>query len=146
MQPPTLLSALSALLMLTTPSVHASVTDEFVGKGYIYVLNHDNLASATPADRIGCLNERGALSVNSCAVFTRLDAPPYTLSTNAGNCTFDNRNTPANRESIYGENSYAWSCREDNADAKVQRANYYTVVSISAPGSSPLTHKDGVTD
>jgi hypothetical protein len=91
---------------------HADGASEFVGRGQIQVLNNTDVATASIADRIGCMNARGEFVLDDCAVFTRLDASPNTLSTSAGNCTFQNPNMPLNTDSIYGQDSHSWFCGE----------------------------------
>jgi hypothetical protein len=93
-------AALSALLW--AQASHASATDEFVGRAQIQVLNSTDVRTGSIADRVGCLNARGELTLNDCAVFTRSETSTHTLFTDAGNCTFQNPNMELNKDSIYG--------------------------------------------
>ncbi|KAH6845733.1 hypothetical protein B0I37DRAFT_310832 [Chaetomium sp. MPI-CAGE-AT-0009] len=125
-----LLPAVIAALLWAHTS-HASAIDDFVGRGQIQVLNNTDVSTASIADRIGCMNARGELTLNDCAVFTRADASPNTLSTSAGNCTFQNPNMPLNTDSIYGQDSHAWFCGE--GDWSKFDEYYYTIVSPGLP-------------
>lgn len=109
----TLLSALSALL-LTASLTHAAGSEDFEGQGEIHVLNSESYDKARPSDRIGCLDKTGALTVNNCAVFTKVKGYPDTLATEAGNCTFSNRAMPENSDNVYGRESFAYSCSAEN--------------------------------
>jgi hypothetical protein len=135
-------AGLAALVALSLPATSAaraitardSVSD-FVGSAQILVLNSTDITTADPvADRIGCLNARGLLTLDDCAVFTRADDPNthHTLSTSLGNCSFQNPNMPLNVDSIYGSNTRAWSCGPDadpgNFDGLAEY--YYTIVSL----------------
>lgn len=153
-------SALPSPETLTTTPSH-EVTEDFIGRGTIHILNSTSLSTASPADRIGCLNEHGMLisfshytttispssttndvnnndssntdknnNANKCAIFTRLDSDPHTLSTRKGNCSFQNTNMPTNRDSYYGGDSHAWFCGEDK-EGKGGGEWWYTVVSTT---------------
>ncbi|KAH6637214.1 hypothetical protein F5144DRAFT_620262 [Chaetomium tenue] len=105
---------LSALLW--AQASHASAPDEFVGRAQIQVLNSTDVRTASLTDRVGCLNARGELTLNDCAVFTRSETSTHTLFTSAGNCTFQNPNMPRNTDSIYGQSSHAFFCGEADWD------------------------------
>ncbi|KAK5662634.1 hypothetical protein OQA88_8548 [Cercophora sp. LCS_1] len=141
----TLLATLTALLLLIpsatpaslpsakTPLVKDSVKDLFKGHGYIHILNTDDISAASMKDAIGCLNEHGMFTRSDCAVFTRADAWPNTLSTSAGVCTFQNHDMPENLASWYGKGSYAFSCEGGEALRAELKDPYYTVQGFSQP-------------
>jgi hypothetical protein len=121
-------TALSALLW--TQAAHADSSDDpgFVGSARIHVLNITDLWDEKPLDkRIGCVNAAGRLTLDDCAVFTRFDALPNTVYTDAGNCTFQNPHMPMNTDSIYGQNTPAWWCGE-RGDWPMYEEYYYTLV------------------
>lgn len=93
-------AALTAFLW--AQASNASAPDEFVGRGQIQVLNSTDVSKGSIADRVGCLNARGELTLNDCAIFARSETPTHTLFTDSGNCTFQNTNMPLNKDSIYG--------------------------------------------
>ena len=115
-------AVLPTLLLLLPGSVHSltllkvprdALTD-FTGRAQIHVLNSTDLIKASPTNTIGCLDERGMLISPSsfpkgCAMFTRADLAPNTLSTSAGPCSFRDQTTPMNRDSIYGRNTHSVS-------------------------------------
>ncbi|EAQ90342.1 predicted protein [Chaetomium globosum CBS 148.51] len=127
-------AVLSALLW--APASHASAPDEFVGRAQIQVLNSTDVRTASLSDRVGCLNARGELTLNDCAVFTRSETPTHTLFTSAGNCTFQNPNMPRNTDSIYGQNSHAFFCGE--ADWDQYDEYYYTIGRCAWKPTMPL--------
>ncbi|KAI1205166.1 uncharacterized protein F4807DRAFT_444207 [Annulohypoxylon truncatum] len=98
-------AALGAIFAAT-----AAVAQDFSGSGQIWIINSTSLGGATPAESIGCLDATGALSLDDCATFTKLSTYPLTVSSEAGNCTFDDSSQPANTDSVYGAHSYAWHC------------------------------------
>ncbi|KAK0724973.1 hypothetical protein B0H67DRAFT_450297, partial [Lasiosphaeris hirsuta] len=120
-------------LLLTASSKPVPVTQQFVGQGRILVLGGSTFFNATPADRIGCLNKSGIVTVDDCAVFTRQDKMPHPLTTSAGSCSFRDSRMPANSESAYGKKSYAFSCREDNPPPSDSDEGYYTVDGFNYP-------------
>lgn len=113
-------------------SVHASITQkDFTGIGNIYVLNSSHWPTASPANKIGCLNEHGKListdSNETCGTFTRMDKYPYTLSTRIGNCTFQDQSQERNTDSKYGASDHAWNCEAGYASDIYDQL--YTIVS-----------------
>ncbi|KAF2471171.1 uncharacterized protein BDR25DRAFT_223245 [Lindgomyces ingoldianus] len=93
----------------------AKVTqDDFTGIGHILVLNSSDYRTASPKQIVGCLDDSGQImqekSLDDCGTFARLNEYPYTLSSKAGNCSFNDKNTAANTDSYYGKNDHAWSC------------------------------------
>ncbi|KAK3995155.1 hypothetical protein QBC44DRAFT_284321 [Cladorrhinum sp. PSN332] len=123
-------------LLPLLPSLAAAgeVTKDFVGLGQIHVLNSDSFFNASPEDRIGCLNEQGLLTLDDCAVFTRKDISPHTLSSSRGDCSFRNTNMPNNKDSWYGGNTHAWSCgRGLNIGGNGSEEFYYTVNGFRYP-------------
>ncbi|KAK3935093.1 hypothetical protein QBC46DRAFT_424092 [Diplogelasinospora grovesii] len=118
-------------LLLLAATATAQVTTLLKGQGEIHVLNSSSLTDASPADKIGCLDEGGMLTMGDCAVFTRLDSYPNTMSSTAGNCTFSNQNMPVNSDSVYGNNSHAWSCMSDHVG--VISDQLYTVNGFKYP-------------
>ncbi|KAF2710775.1 hypothetical protein K504DRAFT_475722 [Pleomassaria siparia CBS 279.74] len=105
----------SVLLLSSAIVASAGVTQkDFTGIGHIHVLKSDDWRKATPAQKVGCLDDQGLFikddSPNDCAVFSRLNVFPYTLSSQSGNCTFEDEHTPANTDSAYGKKDHAWTC------------------------------------
>ncbi|KAK1753567.1 hypothetical protein QBC47DRAFT_403909 [Echria macrotheca] len=130
---------LAASLLLSASGGHASsVTDQFVGKGRVLVLNSDNLEKAKPSDKVGCLNAKGdVVTLDQCAVFTRNETWPHELYSSAGTCTFRDTTTVQNLASVYGKGSYAFSC-SDVGDSVLKSAMwagepYYTVDGFNFP-------------
>ncbi|KAL2128459.1 hypothetical protein VTI74DRAFT_9172 [Chaetomium olivicolor] len=119
------------LAITTTALGQRNVESDFVGRGAIHVLNTTNLTTASPSDRIGCLNAHGMLTANDCAVFTRLDDLPHALYSEAGNCSFRNPDMPTNTDSVYGRNTHAWSCGGKREDNVVEY--YYTMNGFKYP-------------
>ncbi|KAK3306154.1 uncharacterized protein B0T15DRAFT_219175 [Chaetomium strumarium] len=140
-------AGLSALAMLSLPAastarvaavVSRDSVSEFVGRAQIHVLNSTDISTADPvANRIGCLNAQGLLTLDDCAVFTRADDPNthHTLSTSLGNCSFQNPNMPLNVDSIYGRDTHAWSCgpESDPAGLGGLAEYYYTISGFNYP-------------
>ncbi|KAL2170689.1 hypothetical protein VTG60DRAFT_4531 [Thermothelomyces hinnuleus] len=125
-------AVVSALLLWTGPARGKSAPDEFVGRGRIQVLNATDYATASIADRIGCMNADGRMTLRDCAVFTQLPNTPFSLSTSAGNCTTQNPDMPRNTDSVYGKNSYAWWCGQ-KGDWEQFDEYYYTINGFPAP-------------
>jgi hypothetical protein len=131
MKPITTILTLLALALTASASV---TQKDFSGVGNIFVLQSDDWRIASPtADRIGCLNKYGKLIVakpkTACGNFTRSGVFPYALSTEKGNCTFNDLSQERNTDSKYGRGDYAWNC-----NATYQSDIYdelYTVVSRS---------------
>jgi len=103
------------LLSLLAPTFASPVPSEDTAsqsQGFIYVLpaKGTNLLWASPKEAVGCLNKRGLLTLDDCAVFSRLQGGQGTLSTASGLCSFQDSTMPANKESVYGKGTYAWSC------------------------------------
>lgn len=114
------------------------VRDLFRGQGQIHVLNSSDFNTASPADRIGCFNEHGLLTLNDCAVFTHVHDQQTVadwLTTSVGNCSFKNPNMPKNTDSYYGSDTVAWSCVDSSVVDFVPGGglntgeHYYTIVS-----------------
>ncbi|KAK4120720.1 hypothetical protein N657DRAFT_579272 [Parathielavia appendiculata] len=128
---------MTALLWRKTAAAVAAtathdVRDDFVGRGRIHVLNSTSFVTASLADRIGCLNRHGMLTLRDCAVFTLFDDSPRSFYSAEGNCSFRNPNTPTNRDSYYGSDTHAWSCGGKDVDKSVNE-NYYTVNGFNYP-------------
>ncbi|KAK3899076.1 hypothetical protein C8A05DRAFT_18441, partial [Staphylotrichum tortipilum] len=103
----------------------------FTGRGQIHVLSSTDITKASPiVDRIGCLNARGMVTSFEfdCAVFTRLDDQPHTLSSPLGECSFRNQSMPSNKDSVYGRNTHAWWCGGLSGEGVEY---YYSVVSLA---------------
>jgi hypothetical protein len=121
--------------LLCAFSASASITQkDFTGIGNIVVLNSSDWRTASPtADKVGCLSEDGKLipanDRAACGTFTRRDTFPYTLSTEKGNCTFNDESQERNTDSMYGKSDHAWNCNatyESNIYDQL-----YTIVSPS---------------
>jgi len=127
-------TALFLLVASLTLSTNASVQQtDFSGIGHIRVLASDDWQTATPKSSVGCLDVHGRLVADSgnakeCGVFERMASFPYTLSTQMGNCTFENERAEKNTDSHYGKADLAWSCGERKADIYDE---LYTIVSQS---------------
>ncbi|KAK3312978.1 hypothetical protein B0H66DRAFT_595459 [Apodospora peruviana] len=148
-----LLPAISGLFLLTASVTSAPVTppapnnvQQFVGKGKIAAVAgsfFDSDDALIDSQKVGCLNAAGVLTLDDCAVFSRSDSYPNTLSTSAGDCTFHNTRMPLNTDSFYGQTSHAWYCgelddahRENLAELKDPAApqeTYYTVEGFTKP-------------
>jgi hypothetical protein len=111
------------------PTPTHDVRNDFIGRGRIHVLNSTSFTGASLADRIGCLDRHGMLTLKDCAVFTRLDDYRDTLYTVAGNCSFRNPDMPTNRDSYYGRDTHAWSCGGGKGAEDGGVEHYYTIVS-----------------
>ncbi|KAK4160280.1 hypothetical protein QBC43DRAFT_359839 [Cladorrhinum sp. PSN259] len=108
---PILFGLITPFVSVAAESTPHEVTKDFTGRGQIHILKSDSFFDASPEqDRIGCLNEQGLLTQKDCAVFTRKDVSPHTLSSPRGDCSFRNANMPSNKDSWYGTNTHAWSC------------------------------------
>jgi hypothetical protein len=108
----------SLLILASALAAHAGITQiDFTGLGKIYVLESDNWTSATPKQKVGCLDDHGRFvseSPHSCGVFERRNDYPYTLSSKYGNCTFEDTTQERNTDSTYGTMDYAWHCQDDH--------------------------------
>jgi len=107
----------------------------FSGKGRIAILTGEDTSKASPADKVGCLDEYGQFtsSLSDCAVFTHHEAVAAKgfdgyLSTSVGNCTWWYSKRPANTDSKYGKNTRAFECGE-SVDFMENNDYTYTVVS-----------------
>jgi hypothetical protein len=74
-------SLLAVLVWTTQPTLAAEagkhdVSKDFVGQAHIIVLSNSNLSSASPKDRIGCLNANGFLTADDWYVKSSLLPPP----------------------------------------------------------------------
>lgn len=94
----------------------------FNGLGHIIVLNSSDITTANPKNRIGCMDETGALTLSDCAVFTKGSSG---LTSSLGNCTFHDNSQPYNADSAYGQVSTAWHCGAESIQDL-----YYSFVSI----------------
>lgn len=128
--PITALCAAAALL----PGLASGAT--LSGLGTISVLNSSSFTTATPDMSIGCIDAAGRLVMDGCATFEFRDAYPNGIFTDAGNCSFTDSSQPANTDSRYGANSYAWSCWSHEA---VVTDQIYTVVSTRLLSSSRVS-------
>jgi hypothetical protein len=124
------------LLLVSTllVSTHAAVQQrDFTGVGHIHVLASDNWKTATPASKIGCLNDHGKLIADeACGTFSKLSDYPWTLSSKQGNCTFEDTTQQQNTDSQYGSADYAWSCKKKH-DATIGDELYTIVSSYMQP-------------
>ncbi len=101
-------SAFPALLLgLVGIEMVSAETPALANSGQILVLNDTDSSTASISDSIGCLDASGAVTASDCATFAFLGSYPYTLSSNAGNCSFTDSTQPANTDSVYGADSYA---------------------------------------
>ncbi|KAI0885897.1 uncharacterized protein GGS22DRAFT_162244 [Annulohypoxylon maeteangense] len=119
---------------ITLGALFAAITvvaQDFSGSGQIFILNSTSLGGATPADRVGCLDSTGAVTLDNCATFTKLSSYPLTISSEVGNCTFADSSQPANTDNVYGANSYAWHCLDDYAATTSDQL--YTVKGFTYP-------------
>lgn len=89
---------------------------DFTGVGNIYVLNSSDWRTANPRAPVGCLDDHGKFinpyNYSDCGQFSRLADYPWTLSSAAGNCTFNDETQETNTDSHYGKSDHAWSCLE----------------------------------
>jgi len=127
-----LLPAVLPALLWTQTASAASAPDEFVGQGWIQVLNNSDYNTASLSDSIGCLNIAGQLTANDCAVFTNVKGVAFPLATEAGNCTIQNPDMPVNTDSYYGKNSHAFWCGE-KGDWPVYDEYYYSIDGFKHP-------------
>ncbi|CAN9368801.1 unnamed protein product [Alternaria alternata] len=116
--PTTLLLFVASFALPTYAGIQQT---DFTGIGHIYVLASDNWQTATPESSVGCLDAHGKFvydsgSAKECGVFKRLDDYPYTLSTQNGNCTFQDDSQEENVDSHYGKGDFAWNCGARNVD------------------------------
>lgn len=118
------LLACFAALSRAAPAVSRAVPD-LSGSGYLLVLNAtDGLGtSTTEADRVGCLNVKGNLVLDDCAVFSDIMSLPQT---SAGQCNFLDETQPLNTDSIYGQSDHGYQCY---ADADATGLQLYSIVS-----------------
>lgn len=112
---------LLAASMATRAVANGIQQSDFSGIGHIYVLKSDNWKSATPESVVGCLDTDGKFvaeksTSHECADFSRLEDFPWTLSTERGNCTFEDAKQEKNTDSYYGKGDHAWSCGERVTD------------------------------
>lgn len=103
------------LAFALTSTIHAlDVQKDFTGIGNIFVLDSSDWRTASPSDKVGCLDSQGSFinpkSDKECGVFSRLAQYPYTLSSHDGNCTFNDETQPRNVDSHYGKQDNAWNC------------------------------------
>ncbi len=129
---PTLLLALGATALPQLPT-RAQPSPAFTGRGEIHLLATTDITKASPiTDRIGCLNAHGQATPYAfdCAVFTRLDEQPHTLSSPLGACSFMNESMPLNKDSVYGSRTHAWSCGGRGLDPANGVEYYYSMVSV----------------
>lgn len=108
---------LLSLVIFATSALfaHAAITQaDFSGTGNILVINSSDWRSATPDDKVGCLDTYGKFinptSTADCGVFSREAEYPYTLSSKQGNCTFSDKTQEKNTDSWYGKSDPAWNC------------------------------------
>jgi hypothetical protein len=135
----------SILLILASALVaHAGVQQiDFTGIGHIYVLQSNSWQTATPKQKVGCLDDFGKFvndKTKACGTFSRLNEYPYTLSSKHGNCTFEDKTQPRNTDSIYGGADYAWNCQH-NYKTEIYD-ELYTIVRISS--STPILSRKTV--
>lgn len=127
----------STLLILASAlAAHAGIqASDFNGVGKIYVLKSDSWNTASPKEKVGCLDDHGKFVHISpaCGTFSRRPTYPYTLSTVVGNCTFDDDTQARNTDSVYGTLDYAWSCKDDHNSELWDE--FYTVVRLSTTES-----------
>ncbi|KAK4217519.1 hypothetical protein QBC37DRAFT_470677 [Rhypophila decipiens] len=135
MKQTTMLSA--SLGLALAGLVNAAEFIDVVGKGTVAVLNGTDIDKLTLADRIGCLNANGALTLDDCAVFTIYEPEEYDgllrlMTTEAGNCTFQDETQPTNVDSIYGKGDHAWSCDGEHPQADIYDG-VYTLNGLKMP-------------
>jgi hypothetical protein len=127
--PTTLLLLVASLALPTNAGIQEK---DFSGIGHIYVLASDGWSTATPESTVGCLDARGRFVHDSgrskeCGIYERREDYPWTLSTQNGNCTFQDESQEENVDSHYGHGDYAWTCTERNVDIYDE---LYTIVRI----------------
>ncbi|KAM7217643.1 hypothetical protein V8F06_007027 [Rhypophila decipiens] len=101
-----------------------NVVDEFHGKARVLVVNSDIFVLNKPLDKLlGCINADGKVipvtngDKSACQVFekTSRDYRDKIISPSGNNCTFHNKLQPANVDSYYGQDSYAFYCGKTEA-------------------------------
>lgn len=103
-----------------------AVAPDLSGSGHIIVLDGTNgiTNNQTIADKIGCINADGFLTLNDCAVFSNVKSNPMT---NAGvSCNFQDESQPLNVDSKYGEQDQAYQCYKG---AESEPWPFYSIVS-----------------
>lgn len=104
---------LATFFLLSVLSVYAGVTqDDFSGIGNVLVLNSSDWRTLTPKDQVGCLDVYGKLispddTTQDCGVFSRMQDYLYALSSNKGNCTFNDALQETNSDSYCGKSDHA---------------------------------------
>ncbi|KAJ3530315.1 hypothetical protein NM208_g9377 [Fusarium decemcellulare] len=117
-------SILSSLLAMTV----AAQAPDLSGKGHVLVLNGTGgMKDQTVADRIGCLDAEGFLTLDDCAVFSDVQTRP---KTSAGECNFEDEDQPVNTDSHYGKSDHAFHCYPG---AEAQPWPFYSVNGLSQP-------------
>lgn len=119
---------LSFLALAAFTASAAAKAADFVGSGYVAVLHSDDVGSASPSDRIGCLDSDGHFTKSDCAIFTTLSEYPFALSTDKGDCTFSDKEYERNKDSFF--TTPAFHCFSEN-EAVIEDA-VYTIVSIES--------------
>jgi len=107
----TLLSSLVVLAGHLSLSQADGGSPLFAGQGYIQVVNASEWSKVDLANRLGCMSETGAFTLDDCGVFTKAEDNPG-LTSRLGNCSWRDDTQPANVDAIYGQRNYAWVCRE----------------------------------
>lgn len=125
-----------AILLGSALLARATTQLDFSGVGNILVLNSSDWQTASPNKTVGCLDDYGkfisAANTSACGVFSRLTDYPYTLSSKAGNCTFNDNTQEKNTDSYYGTSDNAWSCLKPYE--AVIYDELYTIVSLPVRG------------
>ena len=110
-----MVSKLLSSLLLLAGHLSLSLADGgsplFAGQGYIHVVNATEWSKVDLANRLGCMSETGAFTLDDCGVFTKSDDNPG-LTSRLGNCSWSDDTQPANVDAVYGQRNYAWVCRE----------------------------------
>lgn len=152
-QIPALLLALATTALCAPAAAPIpDITGQFQGQGKIVVINGTFDASVISEDtKLGCLGESGILTKNDCAIFTLANGFPNSLSTSAGDCTFQDTRMPQNKESYYGADTHAWFCGDLNdawpkggpisSSPWVPIESFYTVVSTPSRPDSFLSRE-----
>ncbi|KAJ9161572.1 hypothetical protein NKR19_g2175 [Coniochaeta hoffmannii] len=125
----TLLSSLVVLAGHLSLSQADGGSPLFAGQGYIQVVNASEWSKVDLANRLGCMSETGAFTLDDCGVFTKAEDNPG-LTSRLGNCSWRDDTQPANVDAIYGQRNYAWVCREG-----VDNWLYYTFSNTLAVGT-----------
>lgn len=90
--------------------------DDITGPGEIWVVESSDWQTANANQKVGCLTDTGRFissdhtGESKCGVFEMLTDYPYTFSSKAGNCSFNDAKTETNKDSVYGKYDHAWSC------------------------------------